>query len=74
VADQQDLEVVAGEAHRLAVHLRHERAGGVDRLRPAIGCRVHDGGRDAVRAEDDVRAFGHLVDLVDEDRPAPRAR
>jgi hypothetical protein len=69
VADEQDLEVVAGEAHRLAVHLRHERTGGVDRLKAPIGCRVHDGGRDAVRAEDDVGAFGHLVDLLDEDGP-----
>ena len=68
VADQQDLEVVAREAHGLAVHLRHERAGRVDRLQTAIGCRVHDGRRHAVRAEDDVRALGHLVDLVDEDR------
>ena len=68
VADEQDLEVVAGEAHGLAVHLGHERAGRVDRLQTAIGCRVHDRRRDAVRAEDDVRALGHLVDLVDEDR------
>ena len=68
VADQQDLEVVAREAHRLAVHLRHERAGRIDRLQTAIGCRGHDGRRDAVRAEDDVGALGNLVDLLDEDR------
>ena len=30
VADEQDLEVVAREAHRLAVHLGDERAGRVD--------------------------------------------
>ncbi len=68
VADEQDLEVVAREAHGLAVHLGDERAGRVDRLQAAIGCRVHDRRRHAVRAEDDVRALGHLVDLVDEDR------
>ena len=68
VADEQDLEVVAREAHRLAVHLRHERAGRVDGLQTAIGCRVHDGRRHPVRAEDDVGALGHLVDLLDEDR------
>ena len=75
VADQQDLEVVARESDGLAMHLRHERAGRVDRLQTAIGCGVHDRRRHAVRAEDDVRALGHLVDLVDEDRALlPRAR
>ena len=68
VADEQDLVVVAGEAHGLAVHLRHERARRVDRLQTAIGCRVHDGRRHPVRAEHDVRTRRHLVDLVDEDR------
>ena len=68
VADQEDLEVVACEPHGLAVHLRHERAGRVDRLQTAIGCRGHDRRRHSVRAEDDVRARRHLVDLVDEDR------
>ena len=68
VADEEDLEVVAREAHRLAVHLGDERAGRVDGLQSPIGCRVHDGRRDPVRAEHDVRALGHLVDLLDEDR------
>ena len=68
VADEQDLEVVAREAHGLAVHLGDERAGGVDGVQAAVGGRVHDGRRHAVRAEDDVRALGHLVDLLDEDR------
>ena len=68
VADEQDLEVVAREAHGLAVHLGHERAGGVDGVQAAVGGGVHDRRRDAVRAEDDVGALGHLVDLVDEDR------
>ena len=67
VADEQDLEVVLGEADGLAVHLGDERAGRVDRVEVAVGGALHDGRRDAVRAEDDVRALGHLVDLVDED-------
>ena len=40
VADQQDLVVVAGEAHGLAVHLGDQRAGGVDGLQAAVGCRT----------------------------------
>ena len=36
--------------------------------RPRSAAALHDGRRDAVRAEDDVRAGGHLVDLLDEDR------
>ena len=36
--------------------------------RPRSDAARHDGRRHAVRAEDDVRALGHLVDLVDEDR------
>ena len=69
VADEQDVEVVVGEAHGLAVHLGHQRAGRVDRLevaaRVASSCTT---GRDAVRGEDDGGALGHLVGLVDEDR------
>ena len=43
VADEQDLEVVAGEADGLAVHLRDQRAGRVDRMESAVGCRLDDG-------------------------------
>jgi hypothetical protein len=68
VADEEDLEVVLGEAHGLAVHLGDEWAGGVDGLELAVGRTLHDGGRDAVGAEHDVRALGDLVDVVDEDR------
>ena len=35
---------------------------------PRSAARLHDRRRDTVRAEDDVRACRHLVDLVDEDR------
>jgi hypothetical protein len=34
----------------------------------SIAGALHDGRRDAVGAEDDVRALGDLLDLVDEDR------
>ena len=70
VADQQDVVVVAGEPLRLVVHLRHQRAGRVDRLELALlGLPVHLG-RDAVRREDHGGAGGHLVELLDEDRAA----
>ena len=70
VADEQDVVVAVGEAHGLAVHLGDQRAGGVDgaqrqRARLLVDDRGH-----AVRREDDGRALGHLVGLVDEDRPA----
>jgi hypothetical protein len=70
VTDQEDLEVVAGEPHGLTVHLGDEGAGGVDGLEATICCALHDGGRDTVGGEDDVRALRHLVDLVDEDGAA----
>jgi len=67
VPDEQDLVVVPVEAHRLAVHLGHERAGGVDGVELAVGGTLHDGRRDPVRTEDDVRALRHLVNVIDED-------
>ncbi len=70
VADQQDVDVLAGEPPRLGVHLGDQRAGRVDRVQVAAGgLLVHDR-RDAVRGEDDDGALRHLVGLVDEDRPA----
>ena len=70
VADQQDVVVVVGEPPRLVVHLGHERAGRVDGAQAARrGLLVHRR-RDAVGGEDDDRALGHLVGLVDEDRAA----
>ncbi len=56
VTDEQDLGVRLGEPDRLAVHLGHQRAGGVDRLQLAVGGGLHHHRRDAVRAEDEVRA------------------
>jgi hypothetical protein len=74
VADQEDVVVVAGEPLGLLVHLRDQRAGGVDGAQLARGrLLVHRRG-DPVRTEDDDRALGHLVGLVDEDGPAPLQR
>ena len=71
VADEDDRVALAGELHGLAVDLRHERAGRVDRLQAAaLGLGV-DGRRDAVGAEDGDRALGdRVVELLDEDRAA----
>src|SRR5690606_17012728 len=68
VSDQQDLVVVPGEPHRLSVHFRDERAGGVYRSQVSICCALHDSGRDAVSGEHDMRTARHLVDVVNEDR------
>src|SRR5919198_232655 len=70
VADQQDVVVVLGEAAHLVVHLRHERARGVDGLQVARRRLLVDFGGDAVRGEDHDRALGHLVVLLDEYRAA----
>ena len=70
VADEEDVVVVVREADRLAVHLGHERAGGVDRLETErLGLLVHDRCH-AVGGEDDGGALGHLVGLLDEHRTA----
>ena len=70
VADQEHGVAVGGVAARLHVHLRHERAGRVDRVQlPRGRVRVHRR-RDAVRGEDDRLALRHLGLLVDEDRAA----
>jgi hypothetical protein len=70
VTDQQDVVVGGGEPLRLVVHLRHQRAGRVDRLElPRGRLLVHHRG-DTVCGEDHRLALGHLVGLVDEDRAA----
>ena len=70
MAHQDDVVVFLREAHGLAVHLGHERAGRVDRGEVAGGGGLVDGRGDAVRGEDDAGALGHLVGLLDEDRAA----
>ena len=68
MTDEQDVDVIARESLRLAVHLRDEGTGGVDRVEPAIGGALHHRGRNAMGGKNDVRALGYLADLVDEDR------
>ena len=70
VADQHDRVALGGIAARLDVHLRDERARGVDRVQAARGRALEHGRRDAVGREDDRRALGRLVLVLDEDRPA----
>lgn len=70
MAHEDDVVVFLREAHGLAVHLGHERAGRVDRGEVAGGSGLVDGRGDAVRGEHDARPFGHLVGLLDEDRAA----
>ena len=70
VADQEDRLALGRKAARLGVHLRDERAGGVDHVEPACRRVGADGRRDAVRGEHDGRAVGHLVELLDEDGAA----
>ena len=70
VSDEDERVAGFGVAARLRVHLRHERAGRVDRrqaqlLRLAADCRG-----DAVRREDDGRALRDVRERVDEDRAA----
>jgi hypothetical protein len=69
VPDEQDVVVVGGVPARLHVHLRHQGAGGVDRLERTPPRLLVHLRRDPVRGEDDDRALRHLVVLLDEDRP-----
>lgn len=67
VTDEQDVVVVAGEALRLLMHLRHQGARGIDGAQAAFGGGgVHRRG-DTVRREHEHRALGYLVGLLDED-------
>ena len=66
MADEDDGVAVGGIAARLHVHLRHERAGGVDRPQPALlGVRVHRR-RDAVGREHHRLPLGDVGLVVDE--------
>ena len=70
MAHQDDVVVFLREAHGLAVHLGHERAGRVNRGEVAGGGGLVDGRGDAVRRKHDAGPLGHLVGLLDEDRAA----
>ena len=67
VADQQDVEVILGEADGFAVHLGDQRAGRVDGAQAAVLGGLDDRRRDAVRGKDHQGALGDLVGFVDED-------
>jgi len=64
VTDEQNLDVVAVETLNLAVHLRNQRAGCVNGVETAIIGGLRDRRGDSVRAKDQARTFGNLVDLV----------
>ena len=59
-----------GEAPHLNVHLRHERARGVDRCQVPVGSLAVDLGRDAVRREDEPSLPRYVGRRLDEDRAA----
>ena len=67
VPDEQNVQSLAGESLGLLVHLRDQRAGGVDHLEASrLRLRV-DGWRNTVRGEDNGRTLWHLCQLIDED-------
>ena len=66
MADQDDLAALIGVALALDMHLRDERAGGVDHGQPALAGSPLDLARHPMRAEDRHRPRWHLVDLIDE--------
>ena len=68
VPDQHHGVAAGDESLRLGVHLRDERAGGVDDVESAGRGLLADGRCHPVRGEDDGRAVGHLVEFVDEHR------
>src|SRR5580693_2763376 len=70
VPDQHHRVALLGEADGLAVDLRDERAGGVDRVQAARSrARAHAGG-DAMCGEHAHGVLRHFGLLLDEDRPA----
>src|SRR5262249_10323542 len=70
VADKNDGALFAGEFQRFQVHLGDERAGRVDHFEGALLGFVTNGGRNAVSAEHQDRAVGHVFDGLDENRAA----
>src|SRR5262249_31030674 len=68
VADQDDRVVLPRVVDRLQVHLRDERAGGVDRLQLLAPRRVAHRRGHAVGRIDQPRGIRHFVDFLDEDR------
>ena len=68
VADHHDVEALLTHLRDFHVHLGHERAGCVEHAQAArLGFAAHRL-RDAVRAENQRAAFGHVRQFFDEDR------
>jgi hypothetical protein len=63
MSDQYNGIAGTRESDRLKVHFGHQRAGGVNHLKPAANGILADLGRDAVSAENRPGAFGNLVHL-----------
>ncbi len=68
VADQQHVAPFARKAGDLHVHLRDQRAGGVEDLQAAPLRFLLHGGRHAVGGENDGGPVGHFVQFFDEHR------
>src|SRR2546430_5270011 len=68
--DENHRVALGGVSPCLRVHLRHERAGRVDRPQRARRGAGTNGGSDPVRREDDESALGHVLDAGDEDGAA----
>ena len=67
--DQNDLATLVRIALALDVHLRNQRAGGVDNRKPAVGRAFFDRAGDSMRAENRNGPLWDFVDFVDEMRP-----
>lgn len=67
MADEQDMPSVLDQSLGLTMHLRHERAGRIDIIEPAILGVTHHDFRHAMRGEDDGAPVGHLLEFLHED-------
>ena len=68
VADEDDGAAFVVVLFDFEMDLGDERAGGVDNAQVAVLGAIPFAGRDAVGAEDDALAGGHLVEAFDENR------
>jgi len=71
MAHEHDRVAVAGVLERLQMHLRDQRAGGVERAQPALARLGAHRGRHAVRRKDDHGAVRHVREVVREHRALP---
>ena len=72
MADEDDVAAALVVDLRLAVHLGHQRAGGVDGEEVAgVGRRRHRFGDPVGREDHRSVGFGHLIELADEDCALP---